>query len=392
MLRVLVLSSLFPDATRPNFSIFVERQTRGLAQREDTQVQVVAPLGLPPAPLSLLPHYRPLTRLPQREKWKGLDVHRPRFLNLPATQGRFHARAMVAALTPVLRAIRRDFPFDVISAEFFFPDGVAAVALGRRLGVPVSIKARGSDIAVWARQPATRGQIVAAGQAADGLLAVSEPLRQDLIALGMPEERSQVIVTGVDFDRFGALERPAAKAALGIDHPLVLSVGALVPVKGHDLLIAAMAQVPGVHLWIAGSGPLQPALEKQIAQGGLTDRVRLLGAVPHDRLHTMLAAADVMALASQREGLANAWLEALASGTPIVIPDVGGARQVLSDAGAGSIVERTPTAFAAAIRGLLAAPPARAAVRAAAAPFTWGANSERLHAFLSRLVTQYRRG
>lgn len=390
MLRVLVLSTLFPDATRPNFGIFVERQTLALAERPDIELRVVAPLGLPPAPLHRLPRYRDLAGLPTREDWKGLSVRRPRFRNIPGTGGRFHARALADAVTPLLRDIRRDFAFDVIDAEFFFPDGVAAVELGRRFGVPVTIKARGSDIHGWGSNPVIGPQIRAAAHAADGLLSVSEAMRDDMTALGLPGDRTECIVTGVDFGRFALSSRAEAKAALGVSGPLVLSVGALIPLKGHQILIDAAATLPGVQLWIAGDGPHKSQLVAQIARLGLGDRVRLLGPVPHAELPAFLTAADAMALASEREGLANAWLEALASGTPVVIPDVGGARQVVRNDIGGRIVARTPEAFAAALSTLIAAPPDPAEVRATVEPFTWAANSARLYAFLQRVVAKHR--
>lgn len=389
MLRVLVLSSLFPDATRPNFGIFVERQSLALAERDDVALRVVAALGLPPAPLDRLTRYRALAALPTSEDWKGLQVHRPRFRTWPGTGGRFHARALADAVAPLLREIRRDFAFDVIDAEFFFPDGVAAVELGRRFGVPVSIKARGSDIHHWGRQPATAAQIRAAAHAADGLLSVSEAMRDDMTALGLPGDRTECIVTGVDFARFVSGDRAEAKAALGVDGALVLSVGALIPLKGHQILIDAIATMQDVQLWIAGEGPYRVQLEAQIARLGLGARVRLLGSVPHAELPTLLTAADAMALASEREGLANAWLEALASGTPVVIPDVGGARQVVQSEIGGRITARTPEAFATALAALIDSPPDPAAVRATVAPFTWAANSERLHAFLKQLVVTH---
>ncbi len=386
MLRVLVLSTLFPDASRPNFGIFVERQTLSLAERDDVEVRIVSPRGLPPGPLARLGRYAALAAQPAREQWKGLTVDRPRFLNLPGTGGRFHARAMAAALTPVLREIRKDFSFDVISAEFFFPDGPAAILLGQRFDVPVSIKARGSDIHDWGRRPGIGEQVVAAGQAADGVLSVSDAMRDDLIAMGVPADKTETITTGVDLARFTPRDRAEAKAELGITGPLVLSVGALIPLKGHDIVIDAVATLPGVTLWIAGEGGDRKRLEAQIEQLGLGSRVRLLGSVPPDRVAAALAAADAMALASEREGLANAWLEALASGTPVVIPDVGGARQVVTSPDAGRIVARTPAAFAAALAELIAAPPVPADTRAVAAPFTWAANSARLEAFLRHLV------
>ncbi|RYY24383.1 MAG: glycosyltransferase family 4 protein [Sphingomonadales bacterium] len=392
MLRLLVLSTLFPDVTRPRFGSFVERQSLSLAERADTEVRVVAPLGIPPWPIRILPRYGALSALPARENWKGLEVYRPRFLNLPITGGRFHAPALIEALTPAIEQIRKDFPFDVIAAEFFFPDGVAAVELGRRLGVPVSIKARGSDIHSWGHKPLTGEQVRAAGRAADGMLSVSEAMRDDMIAMGMPGERIHAIITGVDLERFTPCDRAEAKAALTISGPLILSVGALIPLKGHDILLQAISTMPGVTLCIAGEGPERERLTGLIAKLGLEDRVRLLGNIPHADLSRYLAAADAMALASEREGLANAWLEALASGTPVVIPDVGGARQVVRDAVAGRIVDRTPEAFAAGIADILADPPAADAVRATVAPFTWSANAEKLHGYFKHLVSGHGKG
>jgi len=388
MLRVLTLSTLFPDASRPNFGIFVEQQTLSLARQPDVTVRVVAPLGIPPWPLSRHPRYRGLAQLPHHETWKSLDLRRPRFTNVPGTQGRFHARMLEKALIPVLTELRRDYPFDLIAAEFFFPDGPAAVALGRRFGVPVSIKARGSDVHRWAMHGPTAAQLLAAGRAADGVLAVSSAMRDDMIRLGMPSERIELSLTGVDQQRFAPRDRATAKAVFGVTGPLVVSIGALIGIKGHDIAIDAVTSLPGVTLLIAGIGPEQAALQARIDRLGLGERIRLLGAVPHGEMPVLAAAADVMALASEREGLANAWVEALASGTPVVIPDVGGAREVVKDPAAGRIVERTPAAFAEAIAELIASPPPVDAVRAAARSFTWQANSDHLVDFYRRLVAR----
>ncbi|UUL81384.1 glycosyltransferase [Sphingomonas qomolangmaensis] len=389
MLRVLTLSSLFPDATRPNFGVFVERQTLGLAALPDVAVRVVAPIGLPPFPLYRQPRYAPLAGLPLAESWKGLTLERPRFVNVPATGGRFHAALLARALVPVLTRIRAEFTFDVIDASFFFPDGPAAVALGKRFGVPVSIKARGADIHHWGNAPATAPQVRAAALTADGLLAVSEAMRGDLIALGAPAEKVRVHHTGVDQARFAPGDRDAAKARLGVTGPLVVSVGALIARKGHAIVIDAVARLAGVSLLIAGDGPDRSGLQARIDAAGVGDRVRLLGSVPHDDLPALLGAADVMALASSSEGLANAWVEALASGTPIVITDAGGAAEVVDRPAAGRIVARTVEGFAQGIAAVLAEAPDVAAVRAAAARFTWERNAEALRAHMARLVERY---
>ncbi len=384
---MLTLSTLFPDASRPNFGIFVERQTLALAERGDVEVRVVAPRGIPPWPLSYHPRYRALTALPEAETWKGLRVYRPRFLNLPGTGGIFHARMMARGAAPVLEAIREEFPFDLIAAEFFYPGGPAAVALGRRLGVPVSITARGSDIHRWGKVPGVAGQVIAAGRAAAGMVSVSEAMRDDMIALGMPGERIEPIVTGIDLERFAPRDRTAGKAVLGVAGQLVVSLGALIPLKGHDIVVDAVARLPGVNLWIAGQGPEKAKLQAKIARMGLGDRVRLLGSVPADEVAPLVAAADVMALASEREGMANAWFEAMASGTPVAIPDVGGARQLLRGSpAAGRIAPRTAQGFAEAIGVLLAEPPEARLVRAAVEPYSWAAHSAHLVDYYSRLA------
>lgn len=389
-MRVLTLSTLFPDASRPNFGVFVERQARGLAEYPGVDLRVVAPLGMPPWPLSRHPHYRALAALPVHETWRGLDVTRPRFTTLPATAGRFHAAALTRTLRPVLDRLRETFAFDVIDASFFFPDGPAAVALGRRYGVPVSIKARGADIHHWGRASATAAQVRRAGQGADGLLAVSAAMRDDMIALGLPADRIRVHHTGVDLDHFAPGDRDSLKRELGVDGALIVSVGALIPRKGHDIVIEALPSLPGVTLAIAGEGPERHRLRQLSDQRSLGGRVRLLGSVAHAELPRWLAAADLSALASSSEGLANAWIESLACGTPIVIPDAGGAREVVTDASAGRIVSRTPDAFAEAIRVLLADPPGASDTRRHAERFTWTANTAALHDHLSGLIARHR--
>jgi glycosyltransferase involved in cell wall biosynthesis len=387
MLRVLTLSTLFPNGAQPTLGVFVERQTRGLAALPDVGVRVVSPIGLPPWPLSLHPHYAARARLALHETWKGLDVHRPRFRVLPRIGEAGTARAMAAALLPRLREMRQRFRFDVIDAEFFWPDGPAAMLLARALNVPFSIKARGADIQYWGERPGIREQILAAGQAANGLLAVSAALKQVMAGLGMPEEQIRVHYTGVELERFRPSDRAAAKARLGVKGPLLVSAGALIPRKGQAITLRALEQLPDATLLLVGDGPDRGALEQQATRAGLKSRVRFLGSRPHADLPELLGAADVMVLPSSSEGLANAWVEALACGTPIVISDVGGARELLRDERAGRIVAREPEAIAAAVQALLGSRPDPSAVRAAAEPFTWDRNAEGLRAHLAALVS-----
>ncbi len=383
MLRVLTLSTLFPNAHQPRLGLFVERQTLGLAGREGVEVRVVAPVGLPVWPLSLHPHYRPLAALPTREVWNGLEVHRPRFRVWPKVN-RGAGHALARAVLPLLTKIRRDFPFDLIDAEFFWPDGVAAMNLARALGVPFSVKARGSDIYHWGDVPGIGAQVRAAALAADGLLAVSQSLKDEMVARGMPGEKIRVHHTGVDLDLYRPIDRADAKAALGVEGPLLVTVGGLIERKGQAFAIEALAALPDATLLIVGDGPDRAALEQRAqALGG---RVRFPGSQAPKDVARLLGAADVMLLPTRAEGIANVWVEALACGTPVVTCDAGGARDVIDRPEAGRIVARDAQALAAAVREVLADPPGQDKVRKVAERFSWERNASELHAHLAGLA------
>lgn len=389
-LNVLTLSTLFPDISRPNFGVFVERQARELASRPDVKVTVVAPLGIPPWPLGLADRYTALRALPRKERWQDLTVYRPIFPVIPKVGARLNVGNMTRAILPLVEQLHAQQPFDVIDASFFFPDGPVAQRLSRTLGIPYSIKARGADIHYWGTRRDTRGLVKRAADEADGLLAVSSAMRRSMAKLGMDKDKIRVHYTGVDLDRFELTDRAAAKEMLGFEGPVILCVGALIPRKGQDLLVETLPRLPGVTLLFAGQGQYRRALEKQAEDLGVDRRIGFLGSVPHDRLPRIYAAADVMALPSSSEGLANAWVEALACGTPIVITDVGGARELLDRPEAGHIVARDPDAIATAIGDLLTNPPERESVRDTALRFTWSANGDTLLHHLRGIVRNSR--
>ncbi|MBB5686202.1 glycosyltransferase involved in cell wall biosynthesis [Sphingobium boeckii] len=380
---MLTLASLFPDASRPVFGVFVERQTIELAARADVDLTVIAPLGIPPWPLARHARYRALSTLPHQQQWHGLTVHRPRFPIIPGGNGLSSAALMSRAVLPLVRRLHAEKPFDVIDAEFFFPDGPAAMRIARALDLPLSIKARGADIHYWGRQRWTANEVREAGLAADGLLAVSQAMKRDMIAIGLPGDHIRVHYTGVDLDRFKPGDRAALKAAMGFEGHLIASVGALIPRKGQGLLIEALVGLPNATLALAGQGPHRGALETLAREHRVAGRVHFLGNLPHETLPDLFAAADVMALPSESEGLANAWVEALACGTPIVISDVGGAQELMDRPEAGRIVPRTPLAVAGAIAQILTHPPDPFAVRKAAERFTWAENTRLLFDHLS---------
>jgi teichuronic acid biosynthesis glycosyltransferase TuaC len=384
-MRILTLSTLFPAANCSNFGIFVERQTAALTSVRDFAVTVINPIGIAPWPLSMFGDRARLGDL-HNEQWGELDVYRPRFTAIPKVGGRMNPDMIARAVLPLAKRLHAQIGFDLIDAEFFYPDGPAAMKLSDALGIPFTIKARGADIHHWGKQPGCAEQILEAADKAAGLLAVSGALKADMVALGMSADKIIVHYTGLDQARFMPCDRAVEKAKLGISGPMILSVGALIPRKGQNLLITALPDLPDAMLMLAGQGESEGDYRALAERLGVADRVSFLGSVSHDDLPALFAAADVMALVSSSEGLANAWVEALACGTPIVASDVGGIRELVKTPEAGRIVERTPEAIAAAIKDILANPPSHEAVTANVSAFSWEENARQLAEFFRRVA------
>lgn len=381
-LRVLSIATLFPDAARPNFGLFVEKSLRALAAQPGIDITIVAPLGLPPFPISLHRRYRALRDLPRIESWNGLTVHRPRFTLIPRIGARFNPARVARA---VLSAVP-ERAFDVIDAQFFYPDGPAAMRVAAALGLPFSAKARGADISYFGHDPATRPQLIAAADRAAGLLAVSGAMRQDMAGIGIDPAKITIHYTGIDSARFSPGDRTAARTALGMSpSPAILTVGALIPRKGQALVIEALPHLPDVHYWLAGAGEAESGYRALAKRLGVETRVHFMGPVANADLPQLYRAADAVVMPSASEGLANAWVEALACGTPIVISNAGGAAELVTSPIAGRIVERTPDAIAAAVRTILADPPAPPNVAATlAGRFDWDRNGRELAEHLRR--------
>jgi glycosyltransferase involved in cell wall biosynthesis len=374
-MTILTFSTLYPNRETPYHGIFVENRLRRLLDTGEVASMVVAPVPWFPFKSRRFGRYATFARMLQEERRHGITVLHPRYALIPKLAMSSAPWLMYRSLKGYLDGLWRNrFPFDLIDAHYFYPDGVAAALLGRSLDKPVVITARGTDVNLIPdyRLPA-RWIRWAAGRAA-GVIAVSEALRARLIALGVPGNRVQVLRNGVDLDLFAPGDRETARRQLAVKPggPVLASVGWLIPRKGHDLAIQVAGLLPEATLLIAGDGPEKAALSRLAARLGVTGRVHFLGSMSQDRLALVYNAADVLILASSREGLANVLMEALACGTPVVATAVWGTPEVVAHPVAGRLVEdRSPESLSRAVRDLLADPPARAAVRAYAERFAW---------------------
>lgn len=187
---------------------------------------------------------------------------------------------------------------------------------------------------------------------ADRVLVPSEYLRRMVTGWGAAPDRVQVIYNALPDEPAPDCSPDQARVALGLaPGPLLLTAARLVPWKGIDHLLRALAAVPDVRLLIAGDGPDEARLRALAAEVGAAARVTFLGRVPRDRLGLYLRAADYLALYSGYEGLSHTILEALHAGTPVIASDKGGNPELIAHDVNGLLVPYPdPAALSRAIR------------------------------------------
>lgn len=237
----------------------------------------------------------------------------------------------------------------VLIHAHFGPDGLTALPLAQRLGIPLVTSLRGYDVArtpralllsgrlSWMRYALWRERLMREG---DLFLAVSDALRSMAIGAGYPAARTLTHYNGVDLAAFA----PSG----GDDGKTILHVGRLVEKKGTAVLLIAFARVraahPGASLVVIGDGPRLPSLQKLSGGLGLADSVRFLGAQPPSVVAEWMRRAAVLAVPSltardgDAEGLPNVAVEAAASGLAVVGSDHSGTPEAIADGRSGFVV------------------------------------------------------
>ncbi|HMH17984.1 MAG TPA: glycosyltransferase family 4 protein [Burkholderiales bacterium] len=371
-MKILTFSTLYPHAARPSHGIFVETRLRHLLASGKVESKVVAPVPWFPSSNPRFGEYAVFAKAPREERRHDIQVFHPRYLLLPKIGMTLTPFFLARAVTPVIERILRDYAFDLIDAHYFYPDGVAAILLGKRFGKPVVITARGTDVNLIPRYRLPRAMIRWAARHAAGIITVAGALKDDLIRAGVPGERIEVLRNGVDLQLFQPIEREPARRKLGMSRRTLLSVGHLIPRKAHDLVIRSLRRLPEMDLVVIGDGPERGALGALVRESGLGDRVRFVGAVAQEELRNYYGAADALVLASSREGWANVLLESMACGTPVVASRAGGSAEVVAAPEAGVLMtERSAEAVAEGVQRLFARYPDRAATRRYAERFSW---------------------
>ncbi len=363
-MRLLTITNLYPSRDMPRHGIFVEERLRHLLSVGGVQAQVIA--------------LRPALPLPRGneidiESRIGIKVEYRRVPTLPKLSNWIDPWLWATAIESTVRqAIEHAGSGVILDAHFLYPDGVAAVILGERLGLPVVVTARGSDVNVKCENAMMRRWMRWAAPRTSAVITVSQALAERLHEHGIRPPVLEVIPNGVDLQKFRPRDREEGRRRFGVSGRVLASVGHLVDDKGHQLAVEALASLPDTQLLIAGNGPRRAHLERLAGRLGVADRVRFAGLVPHEAMPWLYSAVDALVLASAREGMPNVVLESIACGTRVIATDVGGVGEVIGPTEAGVLMaSRSPEALLEALGRLEQAPCTRETTRKYAERFGW---------------------
>lgn len=391
-MRVLIFTGLFPNREKPLQGVFVYQRMSHFAQRSGNQVQVIAPVPYFP-PWLRMTRWKKDGQIPIKEEIGNLTTHHPRYALLPKISMPLHGLLMFLGSLRTAQCLHKEMKFECIDAHFVYPDGLAAVLLGRVLKIPVVVSARGTDINLYPTFRFIRSLIRWTLKHAAGSIAVSSSLAEVMLELGARPKRIRVIGNGIDLDRFSPLAPSEARNHLGLPSTgkIIVSVGALIPRKGFHFLIPAFAKIaerfPDLRLYILGEGDYRSRLEALIQESKLESQVKLVGNIPNEQLKHWFSAADLSCLVSSREGWANVLQESMACGTPVVATRVWGAPEIVVSPELGILVEQNTEEIAAALLTAVGKDWNRPWIAEHAAKRTWQIVAAEVEEFLALCVS-----
>ena len=351
-MKILVFTTLFPSALEPEHGIFVKTRLQQFLKRHDAEVRVIAPV--PYSPPFGPDRWRRYRGVPAAERIDGIEIEHPRFLAIPGFGDGYRARIMAFSLGRYMNETVQSFRPDLLDVHYGYPDGVAAWRMRPALEhalekpLPMILTCRGTDLNLWPSIKGADAEIRAMLESLDQVILVSEALRKKALEFGCPPDRAVTLRNGVDAELFSPGDQAEARSKLGLPArgKIALMVGNLLEIKGQHLLIDALFRLrreqpdANWHGLLVGKGERKAALEAKAASLGLGEHVIMPGGLPAKDLPDWYRAADVLVLASSREGWPNVVLEAMASGLPVIGTPVGGVPEILSGCPAATLVER----------------------------------------------------
>jgi len=314
-------------------------------QFTDVSRKVIAPVQyFPLLGLNKNSKFHQFNQIAKQEIQGNVPVYHPRYITIPGTTLINVADAMLSAAEKILpEAYPGGETFDLVDGHYLYPDGIAAYKLAKKHQKPLFLTARGSDVNFWMEQEDHKPAILEAIHYAHKVICVSQALKDRLIHHGVSKDKLVVLMNGVDRTLFNADVKP------GPDEGYLLTVGNLVPLKGHEFILQVLQAFPAEKLIIIGAGELETSLKALAQKLQIADRVSFLPHVPHDKLPPYYAGAKATILMSSMEGMPNVVLESLATGIPVIATAVGGIPEIVTTDNGILLSDRSTEALKAAL-------------------------------------------
>jgi glycosyltransferase involved in cell wall biosynthesis len=350
-MRILFLSSVFPQPSAPARGIYCRHLCEALAANH--QVRVVAPR-------SWLDRWR--HGKASSAEAAGLEVECPTFYYPPGVLRGAHGWLMWRSVRRTVNGLLEEFRPDCVLSYWAYPDGACAVRAARAAGVSAAILVGGSDVLLLPPSGGQRRRVAGTLAAAGAVITVSEDLRAKVLGLGIEPGKVHTVRQGIDRKLFSRGPRNEARQHLGIPEAgkVLLWVGRMVPVKGLDVLLDSCTRLRACgsdfRLYLVGDGPLQGSLQEETRRRGLTEAVFFVGPRRQEQLPDWYRAADLTVLPSRSEGIPNVLRESMACGTPFVASRVGGIPELSADPANRLVPANDPAALASALGAALSAP------------------------------------
>lgn len=348
-MRILILSSMYPNKMNPNSGIFIHRQTRYLL-KSGCRVKVVCPIPFAPRILWMKQKWKNYGQVPAFDVIDDVPIYYPRYLNLPGAW--FHSLSCFSMYRGVMRivdSIIKEFRPHVIHAHTATPAGYVALRVKKKYQLPLICSLRGSDINLYPfRDKLTMRLTKKVISEADQLISVSNALKKVAYTIATPKREIQIIYNGCDMESFVPNKNQGLQMRrllrISIDDKVLVFIGSLSKNKGVFDLIASFEELfsiyDNIHLLMVGDGPEHTHLSRLISSKGMKGRVHMIGKQSPNEVPKYLSASDYFVIPTYFEGLPNAILEAMSCGLPVIGTNVGGIPEVVENGRNGILINK----------------------------------------------------
>ncbi len=343
-MKVLIISHMYPSKYNETIGIFVHEQVRALMSK-GVGVRVVSPIPWIPFPIRYIRRrWRMMAQIPNQTVWEGVQVWYPRYVTFPrswflASSG----KRMYWGIKNLVERLQKEFQFDLIPAHVALPDGYAGALLARKLGVPLVVTIHGQDLQYTVYRCARcRHALGFTFGYASRVIVVSTKLKRLAEEHFGCSDKIVVIPNGVDPAKV-LQPNPKRPRNYPAGTQILLSVSNLIQTKGIDLNLRAIQRLckkyPALQYKIVGAGPLEMELKKLAVTLGVSNNVEFIGPLPHFHVMERMAECDIFVLPSWKEGFGVVYLEAMASGKPVIGCKGQGIEDVIEHGKTGLLVE-----------------------------------------------------